>query len=231
MQEHLRYLPSTRRCRSRAAQRRPAVGRRRPARTTTSRPRSSPSTTAASSPSSASASSAAAAAPRPSTSRQVVEAVRGPRAGRAHARATSRRQRRSTPRSVRPGRRASCIIGERTNANGSKAFREAMLAGDWDTLRADGQRADPRGRPRARRLRRLRRPRRHRRHGRDRQALRHPGQRAARARLHRAAGARGRRCSGSAAGPSSTRPTSRTASCPAPASTGSSRWPASTAPR
>src|SRR5262249_13040106 len=24
------------------------------------------------------------------------------------------------------------IIGERTNANGSKAFREAMLAGDWD---------------------------------------------------------------------------------------------------
>ncbi len=25
------------------------------------------------------------------------------------------------------------IVGERTNANGSKAFREAMLAGDWDT--------------------------------------------------------------------------------------------------
>jgi 5-methyltetrahydrofolate--homocysteine methyltransferase len=25
------------------------------------------------------------------------------------------------------------LIGERTNANGSKAFREAMLAGDWDT--------------------------------------------------------------------------------------------------
>jgi 5-methyltetrahydrofolate--homocysteine methyltransferase len=25
------------------------------------------------------------------------------------------------------------IIGERTNANGSKAFRESMLAGDWDT--------------------------------------------------------------------------------------------------
>ena len=25
------------------------------------------------------------------------------------------------------------IIGERTNANGSKAFRDAMLAGDWDT--------------------------------------------------------------------------------------------------
>ena len=84
-------------------------------------------------------------------------------------------------------------------------------------LHEDGQRADPRGRPRPRRLRRLRRPRRRRRHGRDRQALRHPGQRAARARLHRAAGARGRRCSTSAAGRSSTRPTSRTASCPAAA--------------
>ena len=33
----------------------------------------------------------------------------------------------------RPGRRRSCIIGERTNANGSKAFRDAMLAADWDT--------------------------------------------------------------------------------------------------
>src|SRR5690606_6424018 len=25
------------------------------------------------------------------------------------------------------------LVGERTNANGSKAFREAMVAGDWDT--------------------------------------------------------------------------------------------------
>ena len=25
------------------------------------------------------------------------------------------------------------MVGERTNANGSKKFREAMLAGDWDT--------------------------------------------------------------------------------------------------
>ena len=56
----------------------------------------------------------------------------------------------------------------------------------------DGHRADPRGRARARRLRRLRRSRRHRRHGRDRQALRHPGQRAAGARQHRAAGDGGR---------------------------------------
>ncbi len=84
------------------------------------------------------------------------------------------------------------IIGERTNANGSKAFREAMLARRLGHVHEDGQRAGPRGRPRARRLRRLRRPRRRRRHGRDRQALRHPGQRAARAGLHRDAGAGGR---------------------------------------
>ncbi len=32
------------------------------------------------------------------------------------------------------------VVGERTNANGSKAFREAMLAGDWDTLRRHGAR-------------------------------------------------------------------------------------------
>ena len=59
-------------------------------------------------------------------------------------------------------------IGERTNANGSKKFREAMLEGDWDTVRGDGPRAGEGRRPRPRRLRRLRRPRRHRRHGRDR---------------------------------------------------------------
>ena len=31
------------------------------------------------------------------------------------------------------------LIGERTNANGSKKFREAMLEGDWDTCVAIGQ--------------------------------------------------------------------------------------------
>ena len=31
------------------------------------------------------------------------------------------------------------IVGERTNANGSKKFREAMLAGDWDTCVAMGR--------------------------------------------------------------------------------------------
>ena len=33
----------------------------------------------------------------------------------------------------RDGASSLVIIGERTNANGSKKFREAMLAGDWDT--------------------------------------------------------------------------------------------------
>ena len=165
-------------------------------------------------------------APRARWSRRSATSSR-----RRAPRRTSRACRRSTARSPIEQDLSFLIIGERTNANGSKAFRDAMLAGDWDALREDGQRADPRGRPRARRLRRLRRPRRRRRHGRDRPALRHPGQRAARARLHRAAGARGRRCSTSAAGRSSTRPTSRTASCPAAASTGCSRWPATTARR
>jgi len=31
------------------------------------------------------------------------------------------------------------VVGERTNANGSKKFREAMLAGDWDTCVAVGR--------------------------------------------------------------------------------------------
>ena len=49
---------------------------------------------------------------------------------------TSRRSRRSTPpcRSSRTCR--SLMIGERTNANGSKKFREAMLDGDYDTCTA-----------------------------------------------------------------------------------------------
>jgi 5-methyltetrahydrofolate--homocysteine methyltransferase len=96
-----------------------------------------------------------------------------------------------SPGAVRAGH-SFLIIGERTNANGSKKFREAMLAGDWDTCVQMANEQVARGRPRARRVRRLRRPRRHRRHGRDRSPLRHPGQRAARARLHRARGDGGR---------------------------------------
>ena len=153
---------------------------------------------------------------------------------RHHARAPRRRGRRAMPR-PEPARRAPflepalssiyspvpieqdtsfLIIGERTNANGSKAFREAMLAADWDTCVRMAERPDPRGRPRPRRVRRLRRPRRRGRHGRARRALRHPGQRAARARLHRAPRDGGRRFGTSAAARSSTPPTSRTAKRP-----------------
>ena len=103
------------------------------------------------------------------------------------------------------------IIGERTNANGSKKFREAMLDGDLDTCLQMATRPGRRRRPRARCLRRLRRPRRHGRHGRARLAIRHPGRRAAGARLDRARGHGGRAAPGSAAGRSSTRRTSRTA--------------------
>ena len=46
-------------------------------------------------------------------------------------------------------------VGERTNANGSKRFREAMLAKDWDTCVAMAKDAVEDRQPRARRLRRL----------------------------------------------------------------------------
>ena len=101
-------------------------------RTTTSRPTSWPRPTTASPPSSASTSSAAAAARRPSTC-----------AGSSRRSAGGRRS--GASRCVEPGcssiytavpfaqDTAYLTIGERTNANGSKKFREAMLAGDWDT--------------------------------------------------------------------------------------------------
>ena len=96
--------------------------------------------------------------------RQVVERVRRPRA------------RDRAGRGPRPGvaslyqhvpfrqDTSYLSIGERTNANGSKAFREAMLDGALGRLRRDRPRPDPRRRAPARRLRRLRRPRRRRRH-------------------------------------------------------------------
>ena len=77
-------------------------------------------------------------------------------------------------------------IGERTNANGSKAFREAMLAERLGRLRRDRPRPDPRRRAPARPVRRLRRPRRRRRHARAGRPVRHRVHAADRARLHRA---------------------------------------------
>ena len=69
-------------------------------------------------------------------------------ARRARAATSRRRRRDARPRagrhvdllsSCRSTRTPSfLIIGERTNANGSKKFREAMLDGDWDTCVADG---------------------------------------------------------------------------------------------
>jgi 5-methyltetrahydrofolate--homocysteine methyltransferase len=64
--------------------------------------------------------------------RQVVEAVRGvepaPRAATLEPSVTSI----YSPVPIEQDL-SFLIIGERTNANGSKAFREALLAGDWDT--------------------------------------------------------------------------------------------------
>ena len=124
-------------CRSRAS---PTPGCRRwsTARcTTTSPPTSSPTTTTASSPSSACRSSAAAAAPRPSTSRRL--ASRGRTSPRPGATPATSRAAASIYTTVPFHQDTSfLIIGERTNANGSKKFRDAMLDGDWDTCVAHG---------------------------------------------------------------------------------------------
>ena len=162
------------------------------------------------------------------------------RRGRRDASASARADRRARPSTSRRAssiystcrstrRLAYLVVGERTNANGSRKFRDAMLEADWDTLRADGARAGEGRRARPRRVRRLRRPRRRRRHGRDREPLRHAGVAAARVRLDRAAGASRPASSTPAARRSSTRPTSRTARARASASTACSRSRASTA--
>ena len=162
MQEHLRYLcQHSPRADQRAAERRPADHRRRHARTTTSRPSSSPSSTRRHVTELGVNIVGGCCGTTPEHLRQVVEAVKDLDAGDAHADARAGVSSIYSPVPFEQDL-SFLIIGERTNANGSKAFRDAMLDGDWDTLRADGQRAGPRGRPRARRLRRLRRPRRRR---------------------------------------------------------------------
>ena len=158
--------------------------------TTTSRRRTSPSTTPASSPSTACRWWAAAAARRRTTSRAVIDACRDLEAGAPRPVLEPSVSSIYSPGAHPPGhlvphhRRAH----ERQRLQGLPR-RDA--GGRLGHVREDGQRPDPGGRPRARRLRRLRRPRRHRRHGRDRPPLRHAGERAARARLDRAPGARG----------------------------------------
>ena len=179
--------------------------------TTTSRPTSSPTSTSASSPSSASAVIGGCCGTTPAHIRRR----------RSSAAGTSRRP------CARPEHEPGAtsiyslvpfeqdtsflIIGERTNANGSKKFRDAMLAGDLDTclqMARDQVKegahvldvcVDYVGRDGTLDM------------ARDRVALRHAGRRAAGARLHRARGRSRPACSASAAAPSSTRPTSKTA--------------------
>ncbi len=104
---------------------------------------------------------------------------------RAH-RCTSRRPRRSTRGPLRAGR----LVPHDRRAHQRQRLQEVPRGHARRRLGPvpdDGLRAGQGGRPRPRRVRRLRRPRRHRRHGRDRLPVRHPGQRPADDRLHRAA--------------------------------------------
>jgi 5-methyltetrahydrofolate--homocysteine methyltransferase len=64
--------------------------------------------------------------------RQVVDAVRGLEPTRRQAAYEPSVSSIYAPVPIEQDQ-SFLIIGERTNANGSKAFREAMLAGDWDT--------------------------------------------------------------------------------------------------
>ena len=198
--------------------------------TTTSRPRVWPSTCVASWSTWASTSSAAAAAPpRPTWPRWSTPA-RG-----SSARPATRSTRPAPPPSTRwcPFHQDTSflIIGERTNANGSKKFREALLAADWDTTVAMAKDQVKEGA-----------------HvldvcvdyvGRDGTvdmdevgvALRHPGQRAAGARLDRAPGhGGGAAVAGRSRHPQLGQPRGRLRAR-ARASTGCSTWPASTARR
>ena len=68
-------------------------------------------------------------APAPRSSRRCRDLD----AGRRARRCTSRALRRSTRPVPFDQDTSFLIIGERTNANGSKKFRDAMLDGDWDT--------------------------------------------------------------------------------------------------
>ena len=126
---------------------------------------------------------------------------------------------------------AYLAIGERTNANGSKKFRDAMLDADWDTCVQMAREQVKEGAHVARRVRRLRRARRHGRHGRDR------GRGSRRRRRCPSCSTRPSRrssrpgCSTTAARPSSTPRTSKKATPKASGWTVCSGWRASTARR
>ena len=78
------------------------------------------------------------------------------------------------------------MVGERTNANGSRAFRDAMLAGDHQACVEIAREPGPRRLAHARPLRRLRRPRRRAGHARAGRPVRHRVHAADHARLDRA---------------------------------------------
>ena len=214
MSEHLRHLVAARAHADLVPPQRRACRRWSTARcTTTSRPSSWPTPQRASSPSSACTSSAAAAAPRPSTSRARRRAVPRPHARRAHARPRAGRGVDLQP--FTPFDQDVTVPVDR------RAHQRQRLE---EVPRGDARR--PTGTPACRwRASRRRKARTSstsasttsgrdgsRRHGRDRQS-RFATQATVPldARLHRAAGDRGRAAVASAAGPSSTRPTSRTA--------------------
>ena len=209
------------------AQRRPAVGRRRRRCTTTSRPSSWPSTTRRFVTELGVQVVGGCCGTTPEHIRPLVERVPRPRRRPAatpehepgatsiyspvpfdqdtvvpdHRRAHQRQRLEEVPR-------RAC-----STATGTPASQMAKRPGEG-------------GRPRPRRLRRLRRPRRHRSTW-TRSPAASPRRSTAPLVLDSTepAGASRPACSGSAAGPSSTRPTSRTATRRAPASTASSRSP------
>ncbi len=163
--------------------------------------------------------------------RQVVEAVARTRAGPPDRRRSSRASPRSTRRSRSPRTTASSSSASAPTPTVRRAFRDAMLADDWDACSKiateqirEGAHVldvcvDYVGRDGTAR------------HGRDRVAVRHPGERPARARLDRAPGARSRaaahrRPSRAQLG----QPRGRRA-CRVPDSTGCSASPANTAQR
>jgi 5-methyltetrahydrofolate--homocysteine methyltransferase len=119
-------------------------------------------------------------------------ARRAARAGRAQA-ASGCRRRLALHRQV-PLRQENSYfsIGERCNANGSKAWRERQAKrGDWDGCVAIGREQVARGLEQPRHLHRLRRPRRDGRDERGDPPLHQQRERAAGDRFHRDAGDRG----------------------------------------
>ena len=134
MTEHLRYLAQhARTFLSALPERGPAVGRRRAHALRPHARRARRGARALRAPSSASTSSVVAAARRPSTCAQVVERLGADRA--PVVRTPEYEPGCSSIYSHVPFHQelAYLAVGERTNANGSRKFRDAMLEADWDT--------------------------------------------------------------------------------------------------